>query len=173
MDQPIHQKVEPVNKGWSGDKKYCVSRADRMKYLLSISPAERYEKRKVLFELLERVAGLGIPMCLPIEFGTCEDGVYILESWIDGEDAEAAIPMLPETKQYGLGLKSGEILRKIHIISVPDKQENWVVRFNRNKFHCKRLYFGSFAKGTTNQYSDIDLAVFSDYFKDMSRVDGI
>lgn len=124
-------KVEPVNKGWSGDKKYCVTRADRMRYLLRISPAEQYEKRKVLFELLERVAGLGIPMCMPIEFGTCEDGGYILESWIDGEDAEAAIPMLSETKQYELGLKSGEILRKIHIIPAPSEQEDWVVRFNR------------------------------------------
>lgn len=38
---------------------------------------------------------------------------YILESWIDGEDAEAVLPMLSETEQYVLGLKSGEILRKI------------------------------------------------------------
>ncbi|EHQ91097.1 phosphotransferase family protein [Desulfosporosinus youngiae] len=133
-------KVESVNKGWSGDKKYCVTRADRMRYLLRISPAEQYEKRKVLFELLERVAGLGIPMCMPIEFGACGDGVYILESWIDGEGAEAAIPMLSETKQYGLGLKSGEILRKIHIIPAPDEQEDWVVRFNRKTNYKIRKY---------------------------------
>ena len=70
-------------------------------------------------------------MCKPIEFGTCEDGVYILESWIDGEDAEEAIPMLPETEQYVLGLKSGEILRKIHFLPAPDTQEEWATRFNR------------------------------------------
>ena len=37
----------------------------------------------------------------------------------------------------------------------------------------KAILFGSYAKGNTNQYSDVDIAIFSDYFKDMSRVDGI
>lgn len=133
-------KVEPVNKGWSDDKKYCVTKADGMKCLLRISPFERYEKRKALFEMLERVDALGIPMCKPIEFGTCEDGVYALHTWIDGEDAEAAIPMLPETEQYVLGLKSGEILRKIHSIPVPETQEDWAVRFNRKTNNKIRKY---------------------------------
>lgn len=108
-----------------------MTKADGTKFLLRISPAKRYEQRKALFEILERVAALGIPMCMPVEFGTCEDGVYILQSWIDGEDAEEAIPMLTETEQYVLGLKSGEILRKIHSIPAPKTQEEWAVRFNR------------------------------------------
>ena len=37
----------------------------------------------------------------------------------------------------------------------------------------KAILFGSYAKGTTHQYSDVDIAIFSDYFKGMSRVDGI
>lgn len=56
-------KVEPITKGWSEDKKYCVTKADGVRYLLRLSPAERYETRKALFELLKRVAALGIPMC--------------------------------------------------------------------------------------------------------------
>ncbi len=124
-------KVEPITKGWSEDKKYCVTKADGTKYLLRISPAERYETRKALFKILERVDALNIPMCRPVEFGTCVDGVYILESWIDGKDAEPALPMLPETEQYVLGLKSGEILRKIHSIPAPKTQEDWAIRFNR------------------------------------------
>lgn len=124
-------KVTPVTKGWSEDKKYCVTKADGTKYLLRISPAEQYEKRKVLFEILERLAELDIPMCVPVEFGTCEDGVYILQSWINGEDAETGLLMLPETEQYVLGLKSGEILRKIHSTPAPETLEDWSVRFNR------------------------------------------
>lgn len=140
-------KIEPVNKGWSEDKKYCVTKADGKKYLLRISPAERYEKRKALFEMLVSVAELGIPMCTPIEFGACEDGVYMLLSWIDGEDAETALPLLTETEQYVLGLKSGEILRKIHTIPAPETQEDWAMRFNRKtnnkiqKYHECGLYF--------------------------------
>ena len=37
---------EPITKGWSEDKKYCVTKADGTKYLLRISPIERFEKEK-------------------------------------------------------------------------------------------------------------------------------
>ena len=37
----------------------------------------------------------------------------------------------------------------------------------------KAVLFGSYAKGTYDKDSDIDLAIFSDYFKDMNRVEGI
>jgi len=51
--------------------------------------------------------------------------------------------------------------------------DDYIVKLSKQIPLQKVILFGSFAKGTTNQYSDIDLAVFSDYFKDMSRVDGI
>ncbi|MHB1483090.1 MAG: aminoglycoside phosphotransferase family protein [Saccharofermentanales bacterium] len=124
-------KIEPIDKGWSEDKKYCVTKNDGMKYLLRVTPIARYERRKALFEVLEQVAALNIPMCLPVEFGVCEDGVYALHSWINGEDAEKVLPDLYEVEQYILGDKSGEILRKIHSIPAPETQENWATRFNR------------------------------------------
>ena len=70
-------------------------------------------------------------MCQPIEFGTCEEGVYSLQSWIDGKDAEEVIPLLSDTKQYNYGIEAGRILKKIHSIPAPAGQENWGVRFNR------------------------------------------
>ncbi len=36
----------------------------------------------------------------------------------------------------------------------------------------KAILFGSYAKGTYDNDSDIDLAIFSDYFNSMNRVDG-
>jgi len=124
-------KAEPINKGWSEDKKYCVTTTDGTKYLLRITPIVRYEVRKSLFAMLEQVAALGIPMCKPVEFGTCDNGVYSLQSWIDGENLEAVLPLLSETEQYVLGLKSGEIVRKMHSIPAPETQEKWESRFNR------------------------------------------
>ena len=121
----------PIEKGWSEDKKYCVTNTDGEKYLLRITPIERYETRKALFAMLEQVAALDIPMCAPVEFGTCTGGVYSLQSWIDGEDLEAALPLLSETEQYVLGLKSGEIIRKIHSIPAPKTQDGWELRFNK------------------------------------------
>jgi predicted nucleotidyltransferase len=36
----------------------------------------------------------------------------------------------------------------------------------------KAILFGSFAKGTFDEDSDVDLAIFSDYFENMPRVEG-
>lgn len=36
----------------------------------------------------------------------------------------------------------------------------------------KAVLFGSFAKGTYDEESDIDLAIFSDYFENTMRVEG-
>ena len=121
----------PIAKGWSEDKKYCVTRSDGTKYLLRISAAERYENRKELFSMLQKVERLGVPMCRPVELGLCEEGVYTLHSWIDGEEAEEVIPTLGEDEQYALGLEASRILKKIHSVPAPAAQEDWYTRFGR------------------------------------------
>ena len=126
-------KSEPLNKGWSDDKKYCVTTTDGTKYLLRISPISKYEARKSLFAILEQVAALGVPMCMPIEFGICDSGVYIIQSWIKGEDLETVLPALSDTEQYVLGLKAGEILRKIHTVCASDMKSDrpeWAESFD-------------------------------------------
>ena len=37
------EKMEPIAKGFSGDKKYCVMVCDGTKYSLRIMPIEKYE----------------------------------------------------------------------------------------------------------------------------------
>ncbi|MDR2703568.1 MAG: phosphotransferase [Cellulomonadaceae bacterium] len=123
--------LKPINKGWSADKKFCVADSGGTKYLLRISDIERYADRKSLFEVLEQVAALHIPMCLPIEFGTCALGVYSLQSWIEGDDLETVLPSLSVAEQFDLGVQAGEILRRMHEISAPPTLETWSARFAR------------------------------------------
>ena len=85
-------EVVKIEKGWSHEQKYKVTNADGESFLLRITPIEQYEYKKAEFENMKMVSELGIPMCQPIEFGTCEDGVYSLQSWIEGKDAEEIIP---------------------------------------------------------------------------------
>ena len=120
----------PIEKGWSGDEKYCVTTTDGGKYLLRISPAERLERRKREFERMGEVAALGIPMCRGLEFGVCDRGVYTIQSWIEGQDAESVIPTLPKEKQYAYGLDAGRILAAIHSIPAPVDAPAWEPRFN-------------------------------------------
>ncbi len=121
---------DTINKGWSCDQKYCVTTANGTKYLLRITPKEKAANRADCFRMQQAVAALGVPMCIPLEYGDCEEGVYILQSWIDGRDAEEVIPTLPDTKQYAYGLESGRILRIIHQIPAPQDQPDWETRFN-------------------------------------------
>jgi aminoglycoside phosphotransferase (APT) family kinase protein len=122
---------EPIHKGWSSDKKYCVTDETGTKYLLRISDFSQEEKKRAEFDMMKQVAALGVPMCRPLEFGTCEDGVYSLQSWIEGGDAEDVIPSLSESMQYAYGLEAGRILKRIHSITAPAGQEDWESRFNR------------------------------------------
>lgn len=120
----------PIDKGWSGDRKYCVTTPDGSKYLLRISPMERLERKKREFERMVEAAALGIPMCLPLEFGVCEEGAYSMQSWIDGSDAEDLVSALPADRQYAFGLDAGLILRKLHTLPAPADAPDWETRFN-------------------------------------------
>jgi len=130
----------PVEKGWSGDKKYCAMTDDGTKFLLRVSPIEQYERKKSEFELMQRVAALGVPMCEALEFGMCEEGVYSVQTWIDGRDAEELLPELSEEEQYRYGYESGKILQKIHSIPAPEGIENWEIYFNRKVDRKIKMY---------------------------------
>lgn len=122
---------EPINKGWSKDKKYCVTDENGNRYLLRVSDIAEYDKKQSEFNMMKQVSALGVPMCQPIKFGVCDEGVYSIQSWIDGADAEKVIPTLSDTEQYVYGLEAGRILKKIHSIPAPETQEDWEIRFNR------------------------------------------
>ena len=109
-----------INKGWSSDRKYRVTATDGTKYLLRISPIEQYNRKHHEFVMMQRVAALGVPMCHPIEFGTCDEGVYSLQSWVDGKDAEEVIHTLSDNEQYLYGVNAGRILKNIHSIPAPE-----------------------------------------------------
>jgi len=77
-------------------QKYRVTDEKGARFLLRISEASLYNKKKHEFEMMQRAATLGIPMCLPVESGLCEEGVYSIRSWIGGENAGDLIPRLSE-----------------------------------------------------------------------------
>ena len=122
---------EPVEKGWSGDRKFRAVCENGDAYLLRISPVERREQRRALWDVLRDVQRLDISMSRTLEVGECPEGVYMLQGWIDGPDAELAIPELSAERQYALGLDAGVMLKKLHTIPAPADQEIWGVRFRR------------------------------------------
>ena len=128
LEMIVHKT--PIHKGWSGDRKYHAVTSEGKEYLLRISPADRLERKRREFEKMSELARLGIPMCQPVEFGVCDEGVYSIQGWIDGVDAEGAIATMDADAQYRYGLDAGRILAKIHTVPAPADAPDWEIRFN-------------------------------------------
>jgi len=125
--------VEPVDKGWSTDKKYHIKTLSGEHLLLRLSSIEEYENKKKEFEIIEKYAKLGFRMSMPKEFGACNgnQNTYMLLTWLEGRDLEVALPQLSENEQYQLGRQAGVILRKIH--SVPLEEEDVPIKTKKEK----------------------------------------
>ena len=54
-------------------------------------------------------------MSMPVEFGICNQNrnVYMILTWVEGQDLETVLQRLSENEQYLLGRQAGDILRKI------------------------------------------------------------
>ncbi len=124
------EQLYPIEKGWSGDKKYKAVTADGSTYLLRVTPLEKRERCQAMFALQQQFAALGVPMCEPIEQTVREDGVYTVQRFVNGCDAEEVIPNLSASEQYALGLDAGRFLRTLHMIPAPADAPDWSVRFN-------------------------------------------
>lgn len=79
-DYSSFRKFEPVNKGWSNDRKYYIETEDCRRLLLRIVDISQFERKKKEFEVMKQVAALGVPMSQPLDFGICDNGksVYLL-----------------------------------------------------------------------------------------------
>ena len=120
-------KAKPVDKGFSGEEKYYIEAAGGKQLLLRVANADAYEYKKNMFNMMRSAAALNIPMPIPVDFGMCNSNknVYMLLSWHEGEDLEKLMPSLSETTRYELGLKAGEILRKIHSVPMQERPKDW------------------------------------------------
>ena len=127
---------EKINKGWSNDTKYCITDENNLKYLLRVSPNEEYYKKLDEFKYMCECNRNNVKMCKPIEIGKSDEGVYSIQSWIDGVDALEFIPTLSDDEQYQYGIIAGKELKKIHLIKAPSDTPNWETKFNQ-KVDCK------------------------------------
>ena len=124
--------AEEIIKGWSTDKKYRVLSESGKEYLLRLFDAAKYDDAKESFCILRRLESLCIPISKALDWGYCGEGkyAYLAFEWVPGTDAEETLPRLDSDEQYRLGVESGKILRKMHMISAPDTYGLWENRYN-------------------------------------------
>ncbi len=120
-------KIEPIRKGWSSDRKYYAETLMGERCLLRISDFSEREEKRQEFAIMKRLAEAGIPMSLPLAFGSSADGknVYQILTWCDGTEAKEILPALSEREQYEFGFEAGGILKKMQGIDFHMPSENW------------------------------------------------
>ena len=92
-DIPLYntfKKIQPINKGMSGDKKYYIEDVEGKHFLLRVADLSEFKQKKDEYEIIKNMNNLDVPMPSPVDFGICNGGksVYTLLSWVEGEEVE-------------------------------------------------------------------------------------
>lgn len=125
---PEH-KVEPLEKGWSLDKKYLLTGSSG-KFTLRISEKKSLEKQMEEFDAIASIDSVD-QMIRPVSYGTVDEMYsYILYNYIEGRDLKEVIRGLDPMLQYDLGIQAGILLCKIHEVEKPGFEEVRT-RYNR------------------------------------------
>lgn len=130
-DFSAFQRAEKITKGMSGDDKYRVEQ-DGKACLLRVADIGEYDTKKREYEHLLHLNAVGLPVPECLAFGKTGDGaaVYMLLSWIEGEEAETVLPQMDAGQQHAYGRQAGQILRQIHAHSpTVDASEDWYERY--------------------------------------------
>lgn len=144
------EEITIIDKGLSDSQKYCIKTAQGNHIFLKVSDISQFNRKNTEYHMMERAFTLGIPTPKPLGFGVCGGGrkCYALSEWIEGKDAQTLLPTMSKERQYELGIKTGEILRKIHSLPAPQNAKPWHARFQRNvknwidKYHDKTQVHG-------------------------------
>lgn len=116
---------QPLTKGWSTDRKYKVQLEDGRFGLLRIAERPAYEAKRLEFQLVENLFGLGLPVAEPIAFWADDLSVYTLYEWVEGQDMNEVASSLSDSASYDLGCQSGQFLRNLHALPIDQSQRDW------------------------------------------------
>ncbi|HEM4029281.1 TPA: phosphotransferase [Streptococcus suis] len=116
---------QPLTKGWSTDQKYKVQLEDGRFGLLRIAERPAYEAKRLEFQLVEKLFGLGLPVAEPLSFWADDLSVYTLYEWVEGQDMNEVASDLSDSVLYDLGCQAGKFLRTLHALPIDQSQRDW------------------------------------------------
>lgn len=121
------RSAEGIAKGWSNDRKYAVTDEEGARLLLRLTDKARMKAKQKEFAMLGEVARLGLHTPRPLDFGLCNGGesVYMLLSWVEGEELEEVLGALPPERQRELGLEAGRALKAMHGLKGEEAPAGW------------------------------------------------
>ncbi|WP_238933686.1 phosphotransferase family protein [Brevibacillus choshinensis] len=131
------ERIEQIFKGFSTDLKYRVYLSDGTQRMLRIADRTAWEQKKKEFAILEVLKKMEVKASLPMEQAVLEESnhCYMVLSYLEGEDAKDALPVLSLEEQYEIGRVAGTQLAAMHTIcaeaSVPEWEERCLLKHER------------------------------------------
>ncbi|HEM4336458.1 TPA: phosphotransferase [Streptococcus suis] len=116
---------QPLTKGWSTDQKYKVQLEDGRFGLLRIAERPAYEAKRLEFQLVENLFGLGLPVAEPLSLWADDLSVYTLYEWVEGRDMNEVASSLSDSVLYELGCQAGKFLRALHAQPIDQSLRDW------------------------------------------------
>ena len=119
--------IEFLDKGFSDERKYVLSEGGEPIYLLRISGIESCCVVGGTSSSVRTHHNRGIRCSRPLEFGVDEQSrlCYALLGYIPGESGSDAIPRLPDSGQYEVGMDAGRELYAMHKLRHPTGDFGW------------------------------------------------
>jgi aminoglycoside phosphotransferase (APT) family kinase protein len=124
------ERCDPLEAGYSDDVKRVLWVDGAPVYLLRLSAIDILPRRRAEFDALAAHYERGVSCPRPLAFGRTPDGAhsFMLLEYIVGEDAESALPRLPEWVQYEIGLQAGRELHRMHELEGAETPAEWFER---------------------------------------------
>lgn len=170
MDQEIKEKItflnnanriEPLHKGFSTDKKYVVDH----QYLLRLFSSEDEKRRRVEFDTIQKLSVYSAFVPQAITFGTITDKSYMILSYLPGRDAEVGLKDLTGDEQYTAGMAAGRELKKLHRLTAPSNAPDW---YTQKKLKSDK-YLRSLQKIAVDPYIKQMLETYIDQHKHVMK----
>jgi len=124
MEAMNMKSAEIIEGGFSDDVKLLVTVGDE-RYLVRRSDKSVFLKKEQEFMMLRRLESLGIEA--PKAFGLHVDDryVYLVLSYLEGEDGTRLLPKIAKDSQYALGQDAGRWLARLHRATTSNDHPDW------------------------------------------------
>lgn len=130
---PLGGSVEFIDAGFSKDRKFRIQTGEGS-FLLRISAIDEERQRRFEFESISALYRAGFRCARAVQFSLHDAVCCGLYEYIEGECGYDRLPALSASVQHGIGLESGEQLRRMHGFFVaPEPVDEYFVR--GGKFH--------------------------------------
>lgn len=135
-------EITTITKGRSSDKKFKVKTSSNQYFIVRLSDKSHYALKKIEFDAVKKLTISHLNITHPINFGltSSKEHVFMIYTWVEGDDAQEIIPTMDSSLQYAYGREAGWMLREIHSINAPSDQEPWEPKFRRKVENRLQMY---------------------------------